>query len=103
MAKIKDGNRWGNWQFDEENLNLVYEPHDYPIDLETCRNSAEVMDWIAQLSEKTWCTNADLGDLVRALDEVFGLRAFCASGRDHEVDPRTVFEQHQKMSELFGE
>jgi len=42
-----------------------------------------VLDWIIQVASKTWATPEIIGDLVLALDGIFGLQAsFCSGGAD---------------------
>ncbi len=56
----------------------------YEVNLDQCDTSAGVLDWIAQLAGKTWVTNDDLGDLVRALDEILDFQAsLCGGGKGH--------------------
>ena len=78
---------WGRWTFDEHNLTLVHEAQmAYEIDLEECTTSAETLDWIAQVAGKQWIASTDLGDLVRALDELIGLQEnLCSFGRDQQI------------------
>ena len=73
--------RWGRWELEEETLELVwrYRPGqklagDYEIDLERCRNAVDMLDWLAQLAGKAWCSPEDLGHLLLALDELFDLQ-----------------------------
>ncbi len=75
---------WHGWVLtteDEKTSTLTYEDAgDYwiPLGLKT---SAEVLDWIVQVSQKTWATNGCIAGLVRALDAYLNLQAnFCGSG-----------------------
>jgi hypothetical protein len=55
----------------------------YEIDLERCRTSAEVLDWIVQVSSKSWASDATVGELVRALADVLDPQAtLCSFGRE---------------------
>ena len=51
----------------------------YDIDLERCRTSSEVLNWIAQVSKKTWASDAILADLVRKLDDILNLQGSMSS------------------------
>jgi len=73
------------WRFDEgtENIFITFEAAGikgggdadvYYIPAATLTSPSEVLDWLAQLSEKTWATNEILGGLVRALDVLGVLR-----------------------------
>lgn len=82
------------WKFDAKAISLVFEPgesgdgYDYDIDLEKCTSSAEVLDWIAQVAQKSWVDDAALGSLVRKLDRLLDLQAtLCGGGEDHQLDP----------------
>ena len=59
---------WGGWVLDTDTLVLAYDG--YEIDLERCLTSAQTLDWIAQIADKNWGTDAVLAGLVRALDDV---------------------------------
>jgi hypothetical protein len=53
----------------------------YEVDLDRCRSSAEILDWIAQLEQKTWCDATCVGNLVRALNRILRLQGnFCGGG-----------------------
>ena len=57
----------------------------YEIDLETCRDSSNVLDWICQISGKGW-GRASVADLVEAFrDLVDPQRNFCSFGTDRYV------------------
>jgi len=79
--------KWGPWHYRPDNLTLVHDDG-YDVDLERCRTSAEVLDWIAQVSGKDVVYDEkDVGHLVRALDEMLGLQArLCGGGQDHTID-----------------
>ena len=59
------------WRYDREDRVVVYTPAGndpparYDILLEGMTTSAAVLDWIAQVSRKTWATPRVVGDLVR--------------------------------------
>ena len=55
----------------------------YSVDLERCRTSAEVLDWIFQVSTKTWAPPEVVGELVRALDAALSPQAtLCSFGEE---------------------
>lgn len=75
-----DGDSWGPWVYHAATRELGYRDGErqretYWVDLDRCRSGGEVLDWIAQLEEKAWLTETDLGHFVRALNDVVGLRA----------------------------
>jgi hypothetical protein len=53
------------------------------VPLDRCRTSAEVADWIFQISSKTWATDAVLAGLVRALRTLLDPQAtLCSFGEE---------------------
>jgi len=50
-------------------------------------NSAQVLDWIFQIEEKTWASSQVIGDFVAAIAEILG-RGVAGSGIDHSIDPK---------------
>ena len=74
--KIADGERWGRWVYRAHKNSLCIEepPQDrYNVDLDRCDDQVEVLDWIVHMSRKYWVTDADLANLVRALDACLGI------------------------------
>jgi len=78
------------WNFNESNLTLNFnEWPGYQINLERCATSAQVLDWIAQIAQKTWATPEIVGALVKALDRCLDLQGnLCGCGVDHRLDVR---------------
>jgi hypothetical protein len=86
-ARPHKGQRWGKWRFAEHNLTLVHGGAHYEIDLETIDRSAEMLDWILQVSGKAWASRQDVGQLVRAFDEIFYPQAnMCPGGHNRAFD-----------------
>ena len=89
--RIAHGHEWGPWRLNARNLTLIHVPEDYEIDLESCVSSARVLDWIFQVSTKTWCTKDDAADLLTALHDVLDPQAnLCSFG----VDKRFAVTRH---------
>lgn len=57
----------GGWAL-VDGHSLEYKEPYYDIDLHTCIDSANVLDWIIQISLKTWATDSCLAGLVRAMN-----------------------------------
>jgi hypothetical protein len=79
---------WNGWVLDTKRLVLM-SPGDwhYEIDLEQCTNSAKVLDWIIQLSKKTWVTPEVFSGLVRALDDTLVIQGtFCPGGASKNIE-----------------
>lgn len=74
--------RYGPWTHNATTRTIEHE-NTYQVDLDRCRTSAEVLDWIVQISHKSWADEACIGYLVRALDGVIKIQAtICPSGVD---------------------
>ena len=68
-----DKTQWGIWRLEKYNWTLVHtgEGKGYEIDLEKMNTTGQMLDWIFQMSKKAWVTRQDIGDLVKALDDIF--------------------------------
>jgi len=92
-AKLKTS--WGRWHLNTDILSLEHSVIDYGVDLRRCNSSAEILDWIIQISQKTWASNADIGNLVRALDDIFDIQGhFCGNGRDKENSGEKIAKEY---------
>jgi hypothetical protein len=105
--RLFHGRRWNNWTLDAERLCLVYDawPEErgngsgrtvgvapyvgyfgaYEVDLETIRDSAAMLDWIFQVSKKSWADARVTKDLLNALDSIFHAQANLCSGHAHKT------------------
>jgi hypothetical protein len=97
LVAVKDRMRrtsWGCWRYVAGNLTL--EARDergyfYDVDLDRCRTSAEVCDWIFQVAGKTWATKTILADLIHALDDLLSPQAnLCPSGTNKQINPQEI-------------
>lgn len=81
------------WKFDSQNLtlNLFQEGKGqrYYIDLEKCRTSAEVLDWVMQVASKPWATDQILGSFIRELNRLLDPQGNLCSGGE-EIGPIDV-------------
>jgi hypothetical protein len=84
---------WGPWDIDPDTAELYNDDHDYAVDLETCRTPAQVLDWITQVTAKTWADDRTLAGLLRALDDVLNPQArLCPGGRSRRLSRANVAE-----------
>ncbi len=95
MTKIPNGKRWGRWEYVADNLTLAFHSpkgFTYEVDLERATNSFGILDWILQISQKVWATTEDIGNLVRAFDELAGydLQGIC--GQNKEVNYKELLK-----------
>lgn len=85
---------WGNWNYDASSFELGYRRDGawvYAVDLDRCRSSAEVLDWIYQVRHKGVFTAEDVADLLDAIDAVFAVQSnLCPSGTSLEIEPRAT-------------
>lgn len=90
-ARRRERRCWGRWHLDTNTLELIAtDTHGrgiYFIDLERMGTSAAVLDWIFQVTGKTWCSRKDAGDLIAALRDILDPQArlcsfACSSGGD---------------------
>jgi len=95
-----DDHGWDLWWLKLSNYTLVLGRNErYELDLERCRTSAEMLDWIAQLAHKSWATPAILSGAVHALDDVLEpQRNLCGFGVSKRLSRSTV----RKLVDAFG-
>lgn len=78
----KDG--FGGWSLERETLCVVLRDEEgrelYDVDLERCRTSAAVLDWIFQVAGKTWADDRILAGLIRVLDRYLDPQGRLCSG-----------------------
>jgi len=73
-------------------------PDVYAIDLDTCTDSAEVLDWIVQIAHKRWATDHVLAQLIVAFDALLDLQGtICPSGINQCVNPRKIVTLEAKI------
>jgi hypothetical protein len=94
---------FGGWHLDQRQACVYYvDPAGrelYWIGLGRCRTSAAVLDWIAQVSHKTWASPTCVAGLVRILDDVLHLQAsLCSCGRERgPIDAVAFVRRRQKV------
>lgn len=89
--------KYGNWVLNLEYRTLDHERGVYRVPLQDMRSSSHILDWLFQIEAKTWATDADLGNLVRAMVDLFG-RDVCAAGKDKTIDPILRLENKFKRT-----
>jgi hypothetical protein len=81
-------------EFRPHNLTIMVDvKYPYEIDLEACNSTAQVLDFILQVSGKTWATDETVGKLVRCFKEaakcIFNEQAqgvMCPWGNHMKID-----------------
>ena len=74
------------WDYDPDNMVMTHliggrqggTPYEIPFD--KMSDSAAVLDWIAQVAQKTWATPRIVGDMVLLLDAVLDLQGNYCGG-----------------------
>jgi hypothetical protein len=91
--------QWGVWRLERANLTLVHsgEGRSYEVDLEAMNTTGQMLDWIFQVSGKSWATRQDVGELVQALDDIFHPQQnLCPGGATRKIDASDVVKQRLK-------
>lgn len=79
------GTQWGAWTL-HANYTLTHSVG-YEIDLEQFDTSAEMLDTIFQVTQKTWCTAQDAKDFLEAIRDLFNPQAtLCSFGVDRKFN-----------------
>jgi len=82
------------WCFDPNTLTLTLHggPYPYEIDLQRCRTSAQMLDWVMQIAVKRWADDRILASLVRAFDAILRPQAtLCSLGHERgPIDAKTL-------------
>jgi len=93
--------RWGRWRLRRRPLVLEHD-RGYQIPLERCGNPIAVLDWLVHLSQKTWCTTEDLGDLVLALNTLLQLSGPEYCGQKYGEKTPVNVRQHLRQLGWLG-
>jgi hypothetical protein len=69
------------WIYDERLR--VFTNGEYEIDRDSCVTCDGLLDWVFNVANKPWCSNEDLGQLIRLMDEVIDPQGtMCSFGID---------------------
>ena len=91
--------QWGPWTFERDSFSLVYTEGRTPycVDLRTCTDSAQVLDWIMQVEGRY---GYGVASFVTALRYVLHPQAnMCRSGTNRRINPREVAASNGYESE----
>jgi hypothetical protein len=98
---LKDAIHWGDWQYDENRRVLDCFDEErrclYYVKLSGMTKS-EFIDWLAQLSEKSWMTSLRLGNFLEAIDEIISLRTMAQMQADAEGGLRSIQEINERRT-----
>ena len=76
METMIDSRQIGDWTYRSEINSLTYdvtEHYEYVIPLDEVYNATDILNWIAQVNDKTWATPQVVGELVEAFRVVRGV------------------------------
>lgn len=100
-----DQKQWGNWLYNHPTLTLQFKPEGrwlYEIDLEDrCHTASQMLDWIFQLHAKTFISDKDMRDLLRAFHELCGRNPqaiLCRSGNPSSKGTKVSFTRKGEPS-----
>ena len=90
---------WGPWRLEADGSpQLIHGSGqgDYYVSLGSCTSSAEVLDRIIQVAEKTWADNATTGALITALDDILRPQStLCSAGQPKTTTTAEINERAQ--------
>jgi hypothetical protein len=91
---------WGPWRLSGHRL--IDTEHHYAIDLTSCTSSAEVLDWLCQIADKSWATPELLGHLTQAINTILRPQGrLCSNGEDQRLisaQVRSVVRQYRQTA-----
>lgn len=87
QRKEPSGDRWAGWRLHLHPPSLDYYDskgnRKYSIPLFRCDTCAQILDWILQVSHKSWLPPQGLAGLIYALDDLLHPQAnLCSFGRE---------------------
>ncbi|MDH7973576.1 hypothetical protein QH494_15400 [Sphingomonas sp. AR_OL41] len=87
-ARSRKQRGWGPWTIDLRDARLVYQrgEMEYFVPVDEMTDSAQILDWIFQVNEKSWASRDDVGHLVEAIEDMLG-RDVAGGGVDQPIDP----------------
>ncbi|MGB7307869.1 MAG: hypothetical protein WBC67_02280 [Candidatus Acidiferrales bacterium] len=96
------GDKWGDWEYDAKYHVLALDDADgnhYEINILDFGTSAGVLDWIFQVAGKTWVKPVQLGNLIKAIDDLVEPQAnLCSGGHSKTLDVKTFLKRIGKSA-----
>ena len=76
----------GRWKFYTESLTLQHTVSGYPVEFSNIHTSAQMLDTIFQVQQKTWATPQDISDMLKAMATILNPQAnYCSWGKSKTV------------------
>ena len=67
----KHNDTWGNWIYNERFFFLYHKETNYEVDIERISTIENIIDWLRQINDKQWASADDIGNLFRAIYDIF--------------------------------
>jgi len=67
----KHNDTWGNWIYNEHYFFLYHKETNYEVDIERIITTENIIDWLRQINDKQWASTDDIGNLFRAIHDIF--------------------------------
>tara|TARA_Y100000114_G_C11595902_1_gene248005 strand:- start:116 stop:466 length:351 start_codon:yes stop_codon:yes gene_type:complete len=99
LVNIKYPQKWGSWYFTKKlTLDLKVKGNIvYWIDLKNIDSCAEMLDWIFQISCKSY-TKGHIEDLIQALNDIFIPQAnCCSSGKEKKFIGKKLAQEYKNQ------
>ncbi|MGB9153956.1 MAG: hypothetical protein WCD70_12825 [Alphaproteobacteria bacterium] len=101
-----DGRQWGKWKLNITDRCLEHKAHPgqvpYQLLLDVVNDSSSMLDWIFQVSSKSWATYKDISDLVSAFGDIFDPQSRLCSGALNGTEGCQI-DASTFLTELFGQ
>jgi hypothetical protein len=96
---LTEGTTSGPWTFLPD-VCIVEHTNGYYIDISDLSSAAQILDWVIQLADKTWCSHEDIGRLVRLLNSILKIQGnYCPGGADRRVaSVRMLLEKRLQLA-----
>lgn len=102
-VKPEDGDTWGPWRFQQNNLTLQlegeYSRFGYELDLEKLESPSEFIGWLTHCLTKIWGTPDVVGNMVVALKDLVFPDWF---GNSKLNISKLIVERYGKKMEVRG-
>lgn len=100
MLEIKkmltNGFTIGVWEYRPKQMSIFHHEFSYWISVERLTNSAEILDWLAQIRGKTWADSKAIGDLLEMINTLIPLQQYvCGNGVGKKIDPVEIINSRR--------
>jgi hypothetical protein len=89
LKKLSKGGN-GKWEWFRRGRYLHHRVYQYYLEFDRCTTSAECLDWIFQIRNKTWCDKDTLFDLLEAIQFIIHPQELLCSGGIERNHGKTI-------------